>query len=1054
MAVGVFRAAVNFIGEGKRNREVTMSQDIFDELPRQYDHLAAQERWSKYWEEKGFFRSSPNPDKKPYSIVIPPPNVTGALHLGHALNNTLQDVIIRMKRMQGYETLWVPGVDHAGIATQATVEKRLFEREKKTRHDIGREALIQMIWAWKDQYQERILGQLKAMGCSCDWTRTRFTLDPVCAKAVRHFFFKLFSDGLIYRGKRLVNWDTHLQTAVSDDEVFHESLDGHFWYFNYPVIDPKPGEPEFVTIATTRPETMLGDTAVAVHPDPANEFDRIEADLLEKIASGPEKERAEHRDALDALRLRRESLLPHLIRLTEMAKDGRRIRLPLIGREIPLICDVWAKPELGTGCVKITPAHDPNDYEVGKRQNLPMVNLLNQDGTYNENAGPYAGLPIKKVREAVLTDLEKEGALVKTEDRVIEISMSDRSKTAIEPYLNDQWFVKMADLAQTAMDAVENGSVRITPPRYAKGYLDWLGEKRDWPIGRQLWWGHQIPVWYCKDATEEELAQSFAGRSDVVWRFDTEKQEWWICSQEEDLPADAVPGHEIRRDEDVLDTWFSSALWPHSVFGWPDKTRELEYYYPTNLLITSRDIITLWVARMVLAGYYNTGEKPFSDVFIHPKILDKYGEGMSKTKGNGIDPVFVIEKFGADALRFAITYLTTESQDIRLGLDFECPNCGAIIEQTKKNRTLPKITCSKCGKEFKTQWAETEADQALPAGPIVGERFDAARNFCNKLWNASRFVMLNLADFEPREVKFDDLLLEDKWILSRLAVVIRQVTESLEAFKYSEAARVLYDFAWDEYCSFYLEIVKTRLSDSVDPEAKNTVRSILVAVLDALLRLLQPMIPFVTEEVWQRLADFAPRRGLPPHRAAESVMIAPWPTLDEIPIPELTDPAFAAEIGDRFAQFQEVLRAVRDVRSRQNIPPKTEIVCSVKCDDAITELLRPMRPYFKSMAGTVCETWGTDITPPPLSASAVAGKAEVYVDIADLIDLDAEIAKKEKEIAKLSVLVEAKEAKLRSSFVEKAHVAVVEKERGALANLQSQLELNRQTLAGLQAAKR
>ncbi len=1033
---------------------MTTSQNLFDELPKQYDHLAAQERWSKHWEEKGFFHSSPNPNKTPYAIVIPPPNVTGALHLGHALNNTLQDIMIRMKRMQGFETLWVPGVDHAGISTQAIVEKRLFEREKKTRHDIGREALVQRIWAWKDQYQQRILNQLKAMGCSCDWTRTRFTLDPVCAKAVRHFFFKLFSDGLIYRGKRLVNWDTHLQTAVSDDEVFHESLDGHFWYFNYPVIDPKPGEPEFVTIATTRPETMLGDTAVAVHPDPAGEFDRIEAELSEKIKTGPEKEKAEHQAALDALRARRETLLPRLIQLAEMAADGRRVRLPLVGREIPLVRDVWAKPELGTGCVKITPAHDPNDYEVGKRQNLPMINLLNRDGTYNENAGPYAGMAIKKVREAVLADLEKEGVLEKVEDRVIEISMSDRSKTAIEPYLNDQWFVKMADLAQTAMDAVETGSVRITPSRYAKGYLDWLSEKRDWPIGRQLWWGHQIPVWYCKDASEKELAAAFAGRDDVVWRYDEEKHEWWICSQEADLPADAVPGRELRREEDVLDTWFSSALWPHSVFGWPDQTPEFEYYYPTNLLITSRDIITLWVARMVLAGYYNTGEKPFPDVFIHPKILDKYGEGMSKSKGNGIDPVFVIEKFGADSLRFAIAYLTTESQDVRLGLDFECPSCGAIIEQTKKNRILPKIACPKCGKEFKTQWAETEADKALPPGPIVGERFDAARNFCNKLWNASRFVMLSLDGFAPRPVAESDLLLEDKWILSRLAVVVRQVTESLESFKYSEAARTLYDFAWDEYCSFYLEMVKARLSDTSNADAKNTVRTILVSVLDTLLRLLHPMVPFVTEEVWQRLAPFAPERGLTPRAAAESVTIAPWPTLDEIPVPSLKDPEFAAAIGQQFTQFQEILRAIRDVRSRQNIPPKTEIRCAVRCDESVTELLRPMRPYFKSMAGAVCETWGADIPLPALSAGAVAGKAEVFVDLAGLIDLDAEIAKKEKEIAKLAGLVKAKEAKLGGSFVEKAPPAVVEKERGVLADLQAQLAANQDALEHLKAAKK
>ncbi len=1027
---------------------------LFDELPKQYDHLAAQERWSKYWEEKGFFHSEPNPAKKPYSIVIPPPNVTGALHLGHALNDTLQDIMIRMKRMQGFETLWVPGVDHAGIATQATVEKRLFEREKKTRHDIGREALVERIWAWKDQYQQRIIGQLKAMGCSCDWSRTRFTLDPVCAKAVRHFFFKLFSDGLIYRGKRLVNWDTHLQTAVSDDEVFHESLDGHFWFLHYPIIDPKPGEPEFVTVATTRPETMLGDTAVAVHPDPAAEFDRIEAELVEKSSKGPEKDREEAARALTALRERREEILPLLVKLSEMAADGRKVRLPLMNREIPLVRDVWAKPELGTGCVKITPAHDPNDYEVGKRQNLPMINLLNRDGTYNENAGKYAGLSVQKAREAVLADLEADGTLVKVEDRVIEISMSDRSKTPIEPFLNDQWFIKMDRLAQTAMDAVENGSVRIVPSRYAKGYLDWLSEKRDWPIGRQLWWGHQIPVWYCDGASKEELEKAFAGREDIQWRFDEEKNQWWICSREEDLTADAVPGRTLVREEDVLDTWFSSALWPHSVFGWPDKTPELDYYYPTNLLITSRDIITLWVARMVLAGYYNIGKKPFEEVFIHPKILDKYGEGMSKTKGNGIDPVFVMEKFGADSLRFAIAYLTTESQDVRLGLDFECPHCGAIVEQTKKNRTLPRIVCPKCKKEFKTQWAETDEDKALPAGPIVGERFDAARNFCNKLWNASRFVMMNLEGFEPVAVEEKDLLLEDRWILSRLAEVVRQVGGALEGFHYSEAARSLYDFAWDEFCSFYVEMVKARLGDGRDSHARNVVRSVLVFVLDTVVRLLHPITPFVTEEIWQRLAAFAPVRGMKPGKASESVAIAPWPTLEEWTIPALVDEGFAKNIGNQFAQFQEVLRAIRDVRSRQNIPPKKEIVSFVRCEEEIATLLEPMRPYFKSMAGAICDEWGPSITPPPLSANAVAGKAEVFVDIAELIDLDAEIAKKEKEIAKLTGLIEAKEKKLSGGFAQKAPPAVVEKERKSLEDLQNQRAANEATLEGLKKAKK
>ncbi|MBQ2683086.1 MAG: valine--tRNA ligase [Thermoguttaceae bacterium] len=1021
-----------------------------NELPKQYDPAASQRRWAKFWEENHFFESDPNPNKKPYTIVIPPPNVTGALHLGHALNDTLQDIMIRSRRMQGFETLWVPGVDHAGIATQATVEKRLFEREKKTRHDIGREALVQRIWECKDQYQERIIAQLKALGCSCDWRRTRFTLDPVCAKAVRHFFFKLFSEGLIYRGKRLVNWDTHLQTAVSDDEVFHTPIDGHFWYLHYPVIDPKPGEPEFVTVATTRPETMLGDTAVAVHPEPAKEFDRIEAELRAKIAGSSEKEAEEAQAALDALLKRREELLPLLVTLAEMAADGRQVTLPLMNRPIPLVRDVWAKPELGTGCVKITPAHDPNDYEVGKRQNLPMINLLERDGRYNANAGKYAGLPVKQVREKVLADLEELGLLVKTEDRTIEISMSDRSKTPIEPFLNDQWFIKMEHLAQTAMDAVEDGSVTIHPSRYAKGYLDWLSEKRDWPIGRQLWWGHRIPIWYCDAVEEQELKEAFAGREDISYRFDSEKNQWWICSQTEDLKEDAVPGHKLIREEDVLDTWFSSALWPHSVLGWPDATDAMGYYYPTSLLITSRDIITLWVARMVLASYFNTGKRPFKDVFIHPKILDKYGEGMSKTKGNGIDPVFVIEKFGADSLRFAIAYLTTESQDVRLSLDFECPYCGATVEQTKKNRTLPKILCPKCRKEFSTQWAETDEDKALARGPLVGERFEVARNFCNKLWNASRFVMMNLEGYQPIKIDASQLLLEDRWILSRLAEVIQAVTASLESFRFSEAARALYDFAWDEFCSFYLEMIKGRLFDQAQ---KQTAQTILVAVLDTILRLLHPITPFVTEEVWQRLKEFAPTRGLISVKAADAVCVAPWPTVEEIPFPELLDKAYSEKIASQFAVFQEILRSIREARARQNVPPKTEIHATLRCEERVCELLEPMRSALVKMAGAVIDDMGPEVTAPPLCATVVSPQGEVYVDIAGLIDIDAEIAKKEKEIAKIVGFVKSKEAKLAGGFAEKAPAAVVEKERQSLEDLKAQLASNEEMLAKLRRAR-
>ena len=1016
-------------------------KQLIENLPKQYDHLAAQERQTKFWDEKGFFHSCVNPEKKPYSVVIPPPNVTGALHLGHALNDSLQDALVRMKRMQGYETLWVPGVDHAGIATQAVVEKRLFELEGKTRWDLGREALVNRIWEWKDQYQSRILNQLKAMGCSCDWSRLRFTLDDVCAKAVRWFFFRLFSDNLIYRGKRLVNWDVKLQTTVSDDEVFHESTPGHFWYLNYQVVNPLPGEPEFVTVATTRPETMLGDVAVAVHPDPQHEFEKLEKELISKrdCASGREKE--EIQKEIDTLLQRKENILSNLVTLAQMAKAGRTLLLPIQNREIPLVADRWAKPEKGTGCVKITPAHDPNDYEVGLRNNLPMINLLNRDGTYNENAGKYQGLPIRKVREQILEELETLGILVKVEDIQIEIATSDRSKTPIEPYLNDQWFVKMDHLAQTAMDAVTEGAVAIKPSRYVKGYLDWLSAKRDWPIGRQLWWGHQIPIWYCPDIPESLLQETFSGRDDILWRRNEEDNGWLICSREENLASDVIPGVVIKREDDVLDTWFSSALWPHSTLGWPESTEELNYYYPTSVLITSRDIISLWVARMVLAGYYNTGKRPFEQVFIHPKILDKYGEGMSKSKGNGIDPVAVMEKFGADALRFALLYLTTESQDVRLSLDFECPHCQATIEQTKKNRTQHVIECPKCKKKFSTQWADKPEEKALPLGPVVGERFEVARNFCNKLWNASRFVMINLEGYTPREVKNDELLIEDKWILSRLTTVTQKVTSSLENFKFSDAVRTLYDFSWDEFCSFYLEISKARLDD---PSQRQVVQSVLLAVLDSLLRLLHPITPFVTEEVWRRLNEFAPERGLVPVRAAESVTIAPWPVVQT----SFVNP----DIESQFTIFQEALRCVRDARARQNVPPRTEVNFSIKCSEDTAALLKPLRNYFRSMAASNLVEVGSSVTPPLLSSNATTASMELYVDVAELIDVPMEIQKQKKDIEKYTKLIQNKKAKLSGDFVNKAPAHVVEKERTSLGELRAQLNACVQMLQRLEAS--
>lgn len=1036
-----------------------------NELPKHYDHAAAQQRWYPFWEQQGYFHSEPNPQREPYAIAIPPPNVTGALHLGHALNNTLQDILIRQKRMQGFEALWMPGTDHAGIATQAVVERRLLSEEKLSRHELGREGLVERIWQWKADYETRIIGQLKQMGCSCDWQRTRFTLDEVCARAVRETFFNLFKEGKIYRGKRLVNWDTFLQTAVSDDEVFHEPVKGHFWHFRYPVVNPKPNEPTHVTIATTRPETMLGDTAVAVHLDPAAALKQSQEDLRQRLADAPAKEKPEIQAQIDEIERRQRKMLPQLEQLRDMARDGRMLELPLTGRQIPLIADEWAKPELGSGCVKITPAHDQNDYDVWQRNlTIGAVNILNPDGTLNENVPEkYRGLEVLKARESVVADLEAIGLVVEIEDRDIDLAHSDRSKTPIEPYLTDQWFVKMDELAQTAMDPVTDGRVKIIPERYAKGYLDWLSEKRDWPIGRQLWWGHRIPVWTKRVQRPFNVGKGFESGSYVdvdatpYLKDEFKGQIWYQVTREPETGtttrfACVRPGnHELERnlesagysqEEDVLDTWFSSALWPHSTLGWPEQTEELKYYYPTSVLITSRDIITLWVARMVLTGLHNVGEVPFRDVFIHPKILDGYGEGMSKSKGNGVDPVDVMEKFGADSLRFGLAYLTTETQDVRMPVEFECPHCQKLIGQTRENRTRPRIKCKHCGQPFSTQWAEKPEDKALPRGAVVSDRFELARNFCNKLWNASRFVLMNLGGHDPGKVADDELLVEDSWVLSRLATVTQQVTDALDEYRFADAARALYDFAWDEFCSFYVEMVKGRLQD---PSQRVIAQRVLAHTLDTLLRLLHPMIPFLTEDVWQRFGEVAPDRGIDVvESAAESIMRSPWPESD----PARQD----VEIEAQFARFQEVLRAVRDIRARQGVAPKTSLSFSVRCESDVAELLRPMAPNFASMANAQMGPSGPNVVAPPLSVHVALPGMDVYVDLAELIDVPAEIVRKKQEVEKLTGFIAAKEKKLANeSFIARAPAEVVQKERDSLKDLQDQLAAAKEVLAKLAA---
>ncbi|TWT30889.1 Valine--tRNA ligase [Blastopirellula retiformator] len=1040
------------------------------DLPNRFDFVAAQERIYPMWEQRGYFHAEPNPNKDPYTIVIPPPNVTGALHLGHALNNTLQDVLIRYKRMKGFEALWVPGTDHAGIATQAMVERRILEEEGLSRHDMGREKMVERIWKWKDQYEARILGQLKRMGSSCDWERTRFTLDPMCARAVRSTFFDLFSKNLIYKGKRLVNWDTFLQTAVSDDELSHETIQGHFWHFSYPVIDAQPGESPVVTIATTRPETMLGDTAVAVHPDPEKALTDLEAELKEKLKTAPGKEKPEIEAELERLAERRKTMLPQLIKLRDMALAGRKLMLPLIEREIPLIADEWAKPELGSGCVKITPAHDPNDYEVGVRGELPMINILNPDGTLNENAAQYKGMKIYDAREKVVADLDAIGLLDKVEDREIDLAHSDRSKTPIEPYLADQWFIRMDELAQSAMDAVTDGRVKIFPSRYAKGYVDWLSEKRDWPVSRQLWWGHQIPIWSQTCQTKEDhdkLIATLDADPDIkaerasyqierdVEREAAEKKGTiqgaarvgmpysmiHVCINEDN--DDLATKYEklgFVREEDVLDTWFSSALWPHSTLGWPEKTPELDYFYPTSTLITSRDIITLWVARMVLAGLNNMGEIPFQEVFIHPTILDGTGERMSKSKGNGVDPLDVIEKFGTDSLRFGLAYLTTETQDVRMPVQFECPHCGALIDQTKKNRIQPKIECKKCSKEFSTQWAMTDADLALPRGAVVSERFEIGRNFCNKLWNAARFTMINLEGFEPAPVDDADLQLEDRWILSRLASAEAEMTRCLETYRYADAARALYDFAWDNFCSFYLEMTKERFSD---PAQRPLAQRVIIFVLDSLLRMLHPLVPFITEEIWQSLGKLAPKRGFADvTEATDSIMVAEWPSID---------PAWQDEkIEAQFAKFQETLASLREIRSRQNIAPREKIEFVIRCDAKAVDLLETMEAYFGSMANAQSVGWGEEVTVPETNARIDLPGMEVYVDLKDFIDVGAEIERNQKQRDRLLGMITGKEKKLsNANFVERAPADVVAKERESLENAQRELETVEAALAKL-----
>ena len=978
------------------------------DLPKQYDPREAQKRWLQFWDEGRYFHSRPDRSRKPFCIMIPPPNVTGALHMGHALTNTLQDVLIRFRRMQGFNTLYMPGTDHAGISTQAVVERRLKEEEGKTRRDIGREALVERIWQWKDKYEARILHQLRELGCSCDWPRTRFTLDEVCTRAVRYTFFRFFRDGLIFRGKRLVNWDAHLQTAVADDEIFHEAVKGGFWTFRYPVKDSD----QFIHFSTTRPETMLGDTAVAVHPSDAR--------------------------------------YQHLI--------GKTVIVPLVGREIPIIADgLLVDPTLGTGAVKVTPAHDPSDYACGLRHHLPMINILNPDGTINSNGGVYAGLDRFEARKRVSEDMEKLGLFDGREDREIELAHSDRSKTPIEPYLSDQWFVKMTDLAQWAIDGVNDERVKVFPPRYAKTYLDWLGEKRDWCISRQLWWGHRIPIWYAR-CPEAELKKAFAGRDDVTWRLDEDNDQWLVCGLN-DIAEDAL-GHKypLERDPDVLDTWFSSGLWPHSTLGWPGPALsdrppgpqnpewdEMRYYYPTSVLVTSRDIITLWVARMVITGLYNVKQVPFHHVYIHPKILDAFGETMSKSKGNGVDPLDIIERYGTDALRFVMVHAATETQDSRMPVFNVCPHCHTLVpvKQEHMYKRTRKVNCPSCKKPFRPGGPWESEDPELPTAKQAAEKFEMGRNFANKLWNAARFLMLNLEGYSPAAIRVEELAFEDRWILSRLAVTADAVTEQLDGYHLSDAARALYDFTWSEFCDWYVEMSKERLRDSA---ARPLAQRVLAGVLDAILRLVQPIMPFVTESIWQSLAEVAFERGLPtPDPSAESVVIAPWPQYPE----EWKNPALEA----RLARMQDLVRAVREIRNRYMIDPKANLDLFVRAKESVAADLRSLAPFIQQLAGVGRLECGPGIQKPAQAASYVHADFEAYVSLEGLIDVRAEISRLEKQLAEKRKHLHGIEAKLgNDSFVSKAPAEVVEQQRNSARDTQNQIEAIQSNLAELRQA--
>lgn len=879
-------------------------------IPKVYDPASVEKKWYEFWEKNRYFHAEPEPGKKPFSIVIPPPNITGKLHMGHALDNTLQDILIRWHRMMGDNTLWMPGYDHAGLATQIKVEEVLKKEEGKTRFDLGREEFVKRVWAWKEEYGDRIINQLKCLGISCDWERKRFTMDEGCSRAVRETFVSLFEKGLIYKGTRITNWCVNCHTALSDIEVEHEDTPGHLWYVRYPVVGE---EDTYLTIATTRPETIPGDTAVAVNPE-----DERYAKLI-----------------------------------------GKTLRLPILNREILVIADSYVDTKFGTGAVKITPSHDPNDYEMGLRHNLPEIVVIGKDGIMTEEAGPFAGLERYECRKQIVARLKEEGYLVKIEEHSHAVGHCQRCHNIVEPLVSTQWFVKMQPLVKAAVDCVTDGRTQFVPERFTKNYTGWMENIHDWCISRQIWWGHRIPVWYCDDCGEMSAS-----------RTDLEK-----CPK--------CGSTHIHQDEDALDTWFSSALWPFSTMGWPDNTGLLKQFYPTSVLVTGYDIIFFWVARMLIMGMEFMKEIPFEKVFIHGLVRDSQGRKMSKSLGNGIDPLEVIEKYGADTLRFML------------------------------------ITGNTPGNDMRFYW----------------ERVEGTRNFANKIWNASRFALMNMEGYD-KDAELAPYTLADKWILSRLQDTVKDVTGLLERFELGEAGRAIYDFIWSEVCDWYIEIAKPRLYNKEAAAERATAQHVLATVLVSAMKLLHPYMPFITEEIYQCL----------PHEA-ESIMISKWPVADE----SLVDPE--AERG--MNAIMDSIKAIRNMRAEVNANPGKKIPAIMLVSEDLREVVAHNDSYIKLLGGIDnLELRPLNGEKPENAMAAVVTGIEVYLPLAGLIDVEKETQRLSKELAAMEKDLQRAGGKLNNAgFLAKAPEDVIAKERAKYEELSGKIEAVKKRMAYLAELK-